>query len=118
MLKVAGPLLSFFYVSAEETGARQLFIATSGVYPPAKPAGNAALASGAPVPRGLAVMKGSNGKAGSGGYVVSWNGDINGKKIVEEYNEKGVGKTVWEWTMGIFERVEKLDKGKAAVPAS
>jgi hypothetical protein len=116
VLKLASPILSFFYVSAEETGARQLFIATSGVYTPAKPAENAAFASGVPPPNGLGVMKGSNGKVGSGGYVVSWNGDINGKKIVEEYNAKGVGKTVWEWTMGIFERVEKLDKGKA--PAS
>jgi len=117
-MKLATPLLSFFYVSADETGARQLFIATSGVYPPAKPAENAALTSGVPPPTGLGVMKGSNGKVGSGGYLANWNGDINSKKIVDEYNEKGVGKTVWEWTMGIFERVEKINQGKTDATTS
>jgi len=113
-LTIFKPLLLPFMVNVEETGARQLFIATSGVYPPAKPAENAALASGVPAPRGLEIMKGANGQIGSGAYLVNWNGDITGKKkILDEYHEKGVGKIVWEHTMGIFERVEKINKGRA-----
>lgn len=99
-------------VGREETGARQLFHATSGVYPPAKPVGDA---GGVPAPNGLEIMKGVEGQVGTGGYAVNWNGDITGKKILEEYREKGVGKTVWEHTMGIFERVEKVNKGRADV---
>ena len=112
-LTIFKPLILPFMVSPEETGARQLFIATSGVYPPAKPAGNEALASGVPAPKGLEIMKGANGQVGSGGYLVNWNDDITGKKILDEYHEKGVGKIVWEHTMGIFERVEKINKGRA-----
>ncbi|KAF4625754.1 hypothetical protein G7Y89_g12411 [Cudoniella acicularis] len=37
-MKMFLPLLSLAMVGQEETGQRQLFIATSGIYPPAKPA--------------------------------------------------------------------------------
>lgn len=106
--KVFTPIISPFAVSLEETGARQLFIATSGMYPPGKPAaGSAATAAGVPVPKGEAVLKGLDGKVGSGGYAVNWDGKITGKKsILDEYHAKGVGKIVWEHTMGVFERVK------------
>ncbi|TVY91062.1 Oxidoreductase, partial [Lachnellula willkommii] len=107
------PLLLPFMVSVEETGARQLFIATSGLYPPAKPAGD--LASGVPAPKGLETMNGADGQVGSGGYLVNWNDDIARSKILKEYRDKGVGKTVWEHTMGIFERVEKVNKARSEV---
>jgi hypothetical protein len=112
-LTLLKPVLYPFMVSPAETGARQLFLATSGVYPPAKPAENAALASGVPGPKGFEIMKGANGQVGSGSYLVNWNGDITGKKILDEYHEKGVGKIVWEHTMGIFGRVEKINKGRS-----
>lgn len=105
------PLLLPFMVSVEETGARQLFIATSGLYPPAKSAGD--LASGVPAPKGLEISNGADGQVGSGGYLVNWNDDIASSKILKEYREKGVGKTVWEHTMGIFERVEKVNKARS-----
>ncbi|TVY25261.1 Oxidoreductase [Lachnellula hyalina] len=105
------PLLLPFLVSVEETGARQLFIATSGIYAPLKPAG--LLASGVPAPKGMEIMDGVDGKVGSGAYIVNWNDDIATSKILKEYREKGVGKTVWEHTMGIFERVEKVNKLRA-----
>ncbi|PMD50483.1 NAD(P)-binding protein [Hyaloscypha bicolor E] len=112
LMKVATPLLSLFFVSADETGQRQLFLASSGIYPPAKPAQGAPLAAGVPFPKDFSVSKGSNGKVGSGAYLVNWNGDISGnEKILSDYREKGVGKTVWEHTMGIFKQVEKINQG-------
>ncbi|TVY37478.1 Oxidoreductase [Lachnellula subtilissima] len=105
------PLLLPFMVSVEETGARQLFIATSGIYAPLKPTG--ALASGVSAPKGMEIMNGVDGKVGSGAYIVNWNDDIATSKILKEYREKGIGKTVWEHTMGIFERVEKVNKARA-----
>jgi hypothetical protein len=108
LMKVATPLLSLFFVSADETGQRQLFLASSGIYAPAKPAEGAPLAAGVPFSEDFSVSKGSNGKVGSGAYLVNWNGDISGKeKILSDYREKGVGKTVWEHTMRIFEQVEE-----------
>jgi hypothetical protein len=100
--------------SAEETGQRQLFAATSAHYSPAKPASEAAFASGVPVPKGLGVATGSDGQIGSGGYLVNWNGEITGKsKILSDLRENGVAKTIWEHTVGTFERVEKLNQAKA-----
>jgi hypothetical protein len=115
-IKLLSPAFKLVAVGAEETGARQLYIATSGVYPPAKPVGDSATAAGAPVPKGGSVMKGADGKIGSGGYLVSWDGDITGKQqILQDYHSKGVGKTVWKHTMGIFERVEKINQAKSDV---
>ena len=111
-MKVATPLLSLFFVSADETGQRQLFLASSGIYPPAKPAEGAPLAAGVPFSEDFSVSKGSNGKIGSGAYLVNWKGDISGQeKILSDYREKGVGKTVWEHTMRIFKQVEKINQG-------
>jgi hypothetical protein len=113
-VKITTPLLSLMMTSAEETGQRQLFAATSAHYSPAKPASGAAFASGVPVPKGLGVATGSDGQIGSGGYLVDWNGEITGKtKVLSDLREKGVAKTIWEHTVGTFERVEKLNQAKA-----
>ncbi|KFY91399.1 hypothetical protein V498_05483 [Pseudogymnoascus sp. VKM F-4517 (FW-2822)] len=112
--KVLTPLLLPLYVSQEETGARQLFIATSGVYPPAKPPKNDTLAAGIPAPKGLRTpMLGANTVAGSGAYLVNWNGEATGKqKLLQKYREDNVGATIWEHTMGIFERVVKVNQAR------
>jgi hypothetical protein len=115
-VKVLTPVLGLFAVGEEETGARQLFLATSGLYPPAKPTAGSATAAGMPVPKGLAVVKGMDGKVGSGGYTLNYDGEIAGKKsLLDEYHSKGVGKTVWEHTMGIFEKLEKTEQAKPNV---
>ena len=67
-LKIITPLLTLFTVGANETGARQLFMATSGVYPPLKPVEGPAGASGVPPEKGVEVMKGGSGHTGDGGY--------------------------------------------------
>jgi hypothetical protein len=106
-VKVFTPIISPFAVGADETGARQLFMATSGMYPPAKPAAGSATAAGVPLSKGESVLTGLDGKVGSGGYAVNWDGKVTGKKsILDEYHAKGVGKIVWEHTMGIFEKVK------------
>lgn len=112
--KVLTPLMSMLTVSQEETGARQLFIATSGVYPPARTLENETLASGIPAPNGLPTpMLGADMVAGSGAYLVNWNGEATGKqKLLKEYRTKNVGATVWEHTMGIFERVANINQAR------
>jgi len=111
-MKLATPLLSFFFTGADETGDRQLYHASAGIYPPAKPVEGAALAAGVPFSKDLFVSKGSNGKVGSGAYIVNWNGDIVGnEKILSNYRDQGVGKTIWEHTMGVFKQVERVNQG-------
>lgn len=112
-LKVATPLLWPFFTGAEETGNRQLFLVTSALYPPAK-AAEGSFASGVPAPNGLSTWKGTDGKVGSGGYILHYTGEPTGKKILDEYRMRGVSKTVWEHTMGIFNRVEKINKDKVS----
>lgn len=112
-LKALTPLFSLLLmVPAHETGQRQLFIATNGIYPPARPVQGTKFASGVPAPAGVATLPGVDKNVGSGGYLVSWNCEPTGKKILDEYREKGVSKIVWEHTMGIFDRVEKINKGR------
>ena len=78
-IRVLTPILSLFTVGADETGARQLFMATSGIYPPLKPFEGGAGAAGVPLQKGLEVMEGGSGKLGDGGYVLNWNCDVTGK---------------------------------------
>lgn len=120
-LRVLQPLFSPFSVSQEETGARQLFHATSGMYAPLKPAEGAKIesgASGVPLREGQEVAEGSVGEIGSGAYLVNWNGDITAKGKLDGYRKQGVSKTVWEHTLGIFERVEKLNVERESANAT
>ena len=112
--KAFSPLISLFSVSLEETGARQLFHATSGIYKPFKSASDSALSAGIPFSKELGVAEGSDGKEGSGAYLVNWNGDIvQPKGFQKEYRQQGYSKMIWEHTMAVFERVEKLNGNKA-----
>lgn len=112
--KILYGLLKPFAVSVEETGARQLFIATSGLYSPAKAFNSAATASGVVPPKDLNVLPGANGVEGSGAYLVNWNNDITGTgNLLRDYREQGVGKIFWDHTMGIFERVAKINQERA-----
>jgi hypothetical protein len=110
LVKVATPLFKPFYVSAEDTGERQLFIATSGIYPPLK-TGEMKFSGGLPRVGDMGVATGTDGVLGSGGYLGDWTGGpAKRKKILGEYEEKGVGGVVWQHTMGILERVEKINE--------
>jgi NAD(P)-dependent dehydrogenase (short-subunit alcohol dehydrogenase family) len=112
--KVLTPLISVFSVSADETGQRNLFHATSGLYPPMKPAEVAPFAVGVPAPTGLEIAEGANGQVASGGYLLNWNGDVAKQATyLKEDRKKGYGKLIREHTMQIFERVEKINQGRA-----
>lgn len=116
--KALMPLISPWTVSAEETGERQLFHATSGMYPPLKPAADAAFASGVPIPTGVAVATGANGQVGSGGYLVSRKGERAQKAKLSGLDEKEVSKTIWELTADVFQRVERINEERAVKATS
>jgi hypothetical protein len=112
--KVLMPLLLPFTVGADETGSRQLFMATSGIYPPLKPFEDAAGAAGVPPQKGTEVVQGGSGQIGDGGYNLNWNCEVTGKsKLLADYRQNGVSKTVWEHTMSVFDRVEKINQERA-----
>ncbi|KUJ16731.1 NAD(P)-binding protein [Mollisia scopiformis] len=114
-MKGLTPVVKLFATGADETGERQLFHATSGMYPPAKPLAGSAVASGVPLPTGMAIGTGSDGKVGSGGYIVSPVGDITGNaKLLSDYRAKGVSQIVWDHAYSIFERVQKLNESRNA----
>ncbi|TAQ88230.1 hypothetical protein B7494_g3465 [Chlorociboria aeruginascens] len=105
-MKILTILFKPLMVGIEETGKRQLFIATSGMFPPKSPV-EGGLASGVPV-QGQGVAKGADGMIGSGAYLVNWDGGVVAEKdFKKEYREKGTGKTVWEHTMAVFAKLEK-----------
>ena len=105
-LKVVKPLMGLFFVGKGETGDRQLFVGSSGVYP-AKGRGSV---HGLEVPSKMEVACGTDGVRGSGGYMANWTGEPAKRKgIVREYVEGGVGEKVWEHTMGVFERAERIN---------
>ncbi|KAH7384988.1 hypothetical protein BKA64DRAFT_681908 [Cadophora sp. MPI-SDFR-AT-0126] len=114
--KVLTPLLYPFFVSADETGERQLFHATSSMYPPAKPAPNAPVASGVPLPTGTEVLTGANGQVGSGGYLVTWKGERAEKAKLSGLDQQQVSKTIWEKTAEVFRNVENIneERGKGS----
>ena len=88
-------------VPLDQSGERHLYAATSPAYPPQI----ASQKDGAVV--------GSAGIAGSGAYLISWDGSPNSKeKIMNEYREQGVGKKIWDHTMDVFDKVCGTEAGK------
>ena len=103
-------ILSPWMVSQEETAQRQLFHATSGLYPPAQTKSASQTAAGISSGDMLAVIEGADEQIGSGAYLTNWNGDaIKQKAFLKEYRAQGYGKIIWDHTMGIFDRVRKLN---------
>jgi hypothetical protein len=115
-LKVVSPIFKPLFNPIDETGQRQLFIATSGLYPPADSTQITpnTFSTGIPISKGSTVSVGSNGKVGSGAYLVNWDGNITGNQsLLSQYREQGFGKTVWDHTNGIFARVQKLNEERS-----
>ncbi|OCK83781.1 NAD(P)-binding protein [Lepidopterella palustris CBS 459.81] len=87
-------LLKPFTVPLGESGERHLYAATSKTFSPkSKPEESAAV--------------GSTGEKGSGAYWLNWNGDPYGgvPAKMKGYQEKGIGKQVWEHTQDVFQKV-------------
>lgn len=87
-------------VDIQESGERHLYAATSSAYPP-KSGEDGGIDIG-----GEEVMKGSDGKVGSGAYLIGSSGDFRGnEEILKELRDNGAGMNIWQHTMNIFKSV-------------
>ena len=95
--RVLTPLMRLWAVSLEESGARNLFLATSGRYP-AREMGRG-LAAGVELGEGVSVARGSDWEVGSGCYLLNWDGEeVGDRKLLQEYRDRGMGEKIWEHT--------------------
>lgn len=96
------------FVPVEECGERQLFVATSGRYPPVVVEGENGF--GVPMGDGVDVARGTTGEVGSGVYSVGWDGTSappKVEKLLTGYREKGMVEEVRRHTEGEFDRITK-----------
>jgi hypothetical protein len=89
MGKILGPLVN---APPEEVGERHLFYATSAKYP-AQSSGDSV---SVPVPGGVTIAKGIDGKMGSGVYTVDNQGEEGGPAVIQTLNELRRGGAVEE----------------------
>lgn len=88
--------------SLEEAGERVLFAATNGRFRRVEDPESV---------RGTLIQEGSNGVLGSGVYLLKDDSSVvtgGGSKDLKKLREQGAADKVWEYTMGEFERIEKL----------
>ncbi|KAK4694108.1 hypothetical protein P7C71_g3416, partial [Lecanoromycetidae sp. Uapishka_2] len=99
-LNLAVTVFSPWTVGIEESGERHLYAATSAAYPP-KSGEKGGVGIGGDQP-----TKGSDGEAGSGAYLIGWEGDFRGnEKVLKELREKNAGQKIWQHTMSILKSV-------------
>jgi hypothetical protein len=81
------------FLSAPECGARQLYMATSAMFPSAT--GDAV---GVPLPRGASVARGTDGKPGSGSYTVNFDAEnvsLDVDKLLAKAKADGAEEALW-----------------------
>ncbi|KAK6348014.1 hypothetical protein TWF718_005835 [Orbilia javanica] len=105
-------------VPEEESGERNLFYATSGIYPPSKGAKEVErLFGGDAKGEGEDVALGLDGVEGSGCYTLHWDGSAkSGNKVLLGYRETGFRETFWEHTLAVYKGIEEKyqkDAGEA-----
>lgn len=99
---LASTLARPWVVPLAECGERHLFVATSPRYPSCSSGAGSAGMGGE---MGDAVV-GSNGVAGSGAYLVNWDGRPRGnEKVMREFREKGTPGVVWQHTVEVFDKI-------------
>ncbi|KAF3232027.1 hypothetical protein TWF191_004003 [Orbilia oligospora] len=106
VLWVAG---RWILIPADESGERNLFNATSEIYPASKNAEEViALLGGEGKGEGEEVAVGLDGVKGSGCYTIHANGTAkSGKKVLLEYRETGFREKFWEHTLSVYKRIEE-----------
>ncbi|KAK6358080.1 hypothetical protein TWF730_007435 [Orbilia blumenaviensis] len=106
LMTIAG---SWLLIPEEESGQRNLFYATSDIYPASSKAEEAKKALDREgTEEGKAVAVGLDGIKGSGCYTLHWDGTAkSGKKVLLEYRETGITKKVWEHTLAVFKGIEE-----------
>lgn len=93
------PVLNLFSISIEEAGERALFLATSARFPPLKkPDGWEAAA--VPLPDAVKEINEETGVYRLGAKDES----ADAVPVLVRYRQEGVGKTVWESTLAVWER--------------
>ncbi|RAH71892.1 short-chain dehydrogenases/reductase [Aspergillus aculeatinus CBS 121060] len=106
---VLGVLSRPLSMTPEESGQRNLFIATSAAYPAAKPR-DASGYVGTPLAAGLRTAVASTGQVGAGSYILNYDGkNATKEKLMAEYRERGFAGKVWEHTVETFRRVLQRD---------
>ncbi|KAF3937673.1 hypothetical protein ABW19_dt0200925 [Dactylella cylindrospora] len=101
-------------IPEEESGERNLFYATSEIYPPASlKAGTKEGPEGEVKGEGEDIAVGLDGVKGSGCYTLHWDGTAkNGNLVLMEYRENGMREKVWEHTLAVYKGVqEKYARG-------
>ncbi len=93
------PIMKTFGYSAKEAGERVLFAATNGRF--RRLQGNASA-------EGTLIQQGSNGKVGSGMYLVQADSSVvTENKILKQMKSEGMGQKVYDHTMEVFDRIAK-----------
>ncbi|WPH03846.1 Hypothetical protein R9X50_00672900 [Acrodontium crateriforme] len=101
-VKVMYAVMSPWIINVADSGERHFFQISNLRYPAAKGG------VGLPIPEGLSVARGTNGKPGSGAYLLDWDGQTTGDEaVLEKYREMGMGPKIWDHTMEIFTRAEQ-----------
>ncbi|KAK6501349.1 hypothetical protein TWF481_009191 [Arthrobotrys musiformis] len=105
MMWVAG---SWLLIPEEESGERNLFYATSEIYPASSKAKEVISSLGGEGKgEGEDVAVGLDGVKGSGCYTLHWDGTAkSGNKILMGYRETGFREKVWEHTLEVYKGVE------------
>lgn len=95
----------FLQTPPTECGERQLFLATSGMFPPSR--GGAAMA-GVPFNGEMESAIGSNGEKGSGVYSVNQRCDSASPRVVtllSQFRKDGTAQMVWQYVAADFKRI-------------
>ncbi|TVY29011.1 Oxidoreductase [Lachnellula hyalina] len=93
------PVLNFFSTSIEEAGERGVFLATSARFPPLKRR-DGWEAAAVPLPEGVKEISEESGVYRLGAKDES----VDAVPVLVRYRHEGVGKTVWESTLAVWER--------------
>ncbi|ORY10616.1 hypothetical protein BCR34DRAFT_566391 [Clohesyomyces aquaticus] len=87
-------LLKPLSVGNQESGGRHLFAATAPRFAPRKASNVENVATG------------SDGKSGSGGYMLSWNGEVFGSsKNMDDMRKDGAAGKIWGHTKEVFKKI-------------
>ncbi|KAF3929908.1 hypothetical protein AA313_de0202226 [Arthrobotrys entomopaga] len=95
-------------IPEEESGERNLFYATSGIYPPGA-VGATGTESGndEEAKEGEVVAVGLDGVKGSGCYTLHWDGTAkHGNPVLLKYREDGFPEKVWDHTLAVWKGIE------------
>ncbi|KAI4122245.1 MAG: hypothetical protein LQ338_005918 [Usnochroma carphineum] len=106
------PLISFLEIPVHDVGDRQVFHATSSRYPSLSASKTTAspdsTSLGAPLPEGVDIADGSDGKRGSGAYLTMADSEAAPSgtgKLMTGYRERGLPEKVWKHTLETFSTV-------------